>query len=94
MSNSSLFDDLVTKARSFPSSYSTIGGNAAVMAMRLLKEGCDVVLAAKMTKDLKQMIPSGVKVVGGEVNRDDVHLIIEYQKGEVWGSYTSPRANR
>lgn len=94
MSNSTLFNSLVTAARSYDSSYSMIGGNAALMAMRLVREGCDVVLAAKMTSDLLQMIPEAITVVGGEIERDDIHLILEYKRGEVWGPYTSPRANR
>lgn len=67
MSNSTLFDMLVAAAKSYPTSYATIGGNAALMAMRLLREGCDVVLAAKMTHSLKQMIPEVIDVVGEEV---------------------------
>lgn len=94
MSNSTLFDNLVAAARSYPSSYSAIGGNAAVMAMRLVREGCDVVFAARMTNDLLQMLPEAVEVVGGEVERDDIHLILEYKRGETWGPYTSARANR
>lgn len=94
MSNEILFDELVAKARSLPTSYSAIGGNAPVMAMRFAKEGCDVVLAAKMTQSLKLMIPGSIEVYGGDVDRDDVHLILEYKFGESWGPYTSARANR
>ncbi|GAB1864295.1 ADP-dependent glucokinase [Camponotus japonicus] len=94
MANRTLFDELVSKARSFSSSYSTIGGNAAVMAMRFAREGCDVTFAAKLTKSLHQMIPQVINVVGGEVRRDDIHLILEYKHGEVWGPYSSARANR
>ncbi|XP_046430077.1 ADP-dependent glucokinase isoform X2 [Neodiprion fabricii] len=63
-------------------------------AAEFVKEGCDVLLAAKMTKALQQMIPSNIRVVGGDVNRDDVHLVLEYKRGESWGPYTSSRANR
>ncbi|KAG8034898.1 hypothetical protein G9C98_007974 [Cotesia typhae] len=94
MRNEQLFDKLVAKARTFDSSYSSIGGNAPVMAMRFAKEGCDVLLAAKMTDSLRLMIPDDIKVVGGEVDRDDIHLILEYKRGEQWGPYTSARANR
>ncbi|XP_008554752.1 ADP-dependent glucokinase [Microplitis demolitor] len=94
MRNEELFDKLVMKARSFDSSYSAIGGNAPVMAMRFAKEGCEVLLAAKMTRNLRLMIPDNIEVVGGEVDRDDVHLILEYKRGERWGPYTSARANR
>ncbi|XP_012274458.1 ADP-dependent glucokinase [Orussus abietinus] len=94
MPNTTLFDELVSQARSFPSSYSTIGGNAAVMAFRFLREGCDVMLAATMTQSLHQMIPESIKVVGGRVDRDDTHLVLEYKNGEYWGPYSSVRANR
>ncbi|XP_053981529.1 ADP-dependent glucokinase isoform X1 [Hylaeus volcanicus] len=94
MANRTLFDKLVATARSFPSSYSTIGGNAAVMALRFAREGCDVTLGAKLTRSLHQMIPQIINIVGGEVKRDDIHLVIEYKNGDVWGPYTSTRANR
>lgn len=94
MTDAKLFDELVDRARSYPSSYSAMGGNAPVMAMRFSKEGCDVLLAAKMTRSYKLMIPDGIEVVGGEVERDDIHLIIEYKYGETWGPFTSSRANR
>ncbi|KAK0163192.1 hypothetical protein PV327_006899 [Microctonus hyperodae] len=94
MTNGTLFDELVAKATSFPSSYSSIGGNAPVMAMRFAKEGCDVILAAKMTRSLNIVMPDSVKIVGGEIDKDDIHLIFEYKRGEQWGPYTSPRANR
>lgn len=94
MSNETLFNELVTKARSYPSSYSTIGGNAAIMAMRFAKEGCDVTLAAKLTKSMLQMMPQIINIVGGEVKQDDIHLIMEYKRGDVWGPYSTVRANR
>ncbi|KAJ8683852.1 hypothetical protein QAD02_019644 [Eretmocerus hayati] len=94
MSNTTLFNNLVAAANSYPSSYTSIGGNAAVMAMRLVREGCDVVLAAKMTHSLSQVMPDAITIVGGEVERDDIHLVLEYKRGEIWGPYTSPRANR
>ncbi|XP_031849431.1 ADP-dependent glucokinase isoform X2 [Nomia melanderi] len=94
MPNETLFNELVAKARSYPSSYSTIGGNAAIMAMRFAKEGCDVTLAAKLTKSMYQMMPQVINIVGGEVKQDDIHLIMEYKRGDVWGPYSSVRANR
>lgn len=94
MANRTLFDELVARARSSPSSYSTIGGNAAIMALRFAREGCDVTLAAKLTQSLHQMIPQVIRIVGGEVKRDDVHLVMEYKRGDIWGPYSSARANR
>lgn len=73
-----------------------IGGNAALMAKRFYKENYDVVLAAGVSKSLREMIPKGVKVLVTQTEDydDDVHLILEYKRGETWGPYTSPRANR
>ena len=94
MGNSVLFDELVAKSRALPTSYSTIGGNAAVMALRFVREGCDVILAAKMTQSLRQMMPEAINIVGDEAKRDDIHLILEYKNSESWGPYRSARANR
>lgn len=94
MPNSTLFDELVNKALKSQSSHFAIGGNAALMAQRLYNEGSEVVLAAAVSPDLKKSLPDGIKVVGGETSRDDIHLILEYKAGESWGPYTSPRANR
>ena len=33
-------------------------------------------------------------VVGRDVKKDDIHLILEYKADEEWGIYRSPRANR
>ncbi|XP_034239358.1 ADP-dependent glucokinase [Thrips palmi] len=92
--NSTLFDQLVERAEQIPGARWEMGGNAAVMAARFSLEGCDVLLAAKMTPRLQKTLPLGVKVVGGDVSKDDVHLILEYKTDEVWGPYRAPRANR
>ena len=33
-------------------------------------------------------------VAGDEVKEDDIHLIMEYKKGDKWGDYKAPRSNR
>ena len=35
-----------------------------------------------------------VVVVGGSVAKDDIHLILEYQRDTAWGPYLATRANR
>jgi len=35
-----------------------------------------------------------VAVAGDDVEEDDIHLIMEYKKGDRWGEYTAPRSNR
>ncbi|KAF6211865.1 hypothetical protein GE061_012381 [Apolygus lucorum] len=92
--NSSLFDELVASAERAPGSRYVIGGNAAVMAMRMHLEGCSVLLGATLTDRHLLAIPNDIKVVGGPISRDDIHLVLEYKSGESWGPYTAPRANR
>ncbi|PSN36343.1 ADP-dependent glucokinase [Blattella germanica] len=94
IANDKLFDAIVQKASRVSDSHYALGGNAPVMASRFAAEGCDVLLAAKMTPELQESLPNGIKVVGGITNKDDIHLILEYKAGEQWGIYNSPRANR
>lgn len=42
-------------------SHFALGGNAPVMAKRFALEGCDVLLAARMTPKLQESLPEGVK---------------------------------
>lgn len=92
--NVTFFDELVKGALMLPNSRYSIGGNAPAMAMRLFAEGCEVTLASSLTPKYLQSIPKGIKVVGEPVNRDDIHLILEYKAQDIWGPFTSPRANR
>ena len=71
-----------------------LGGNAPVMAARFAREGADVLLGAKLSPGLADWIPDGVQVAGGKVAQDDVHLIVEYKRNELWDAVQSPRANR
>ena len=65
-----------------------------MMATRFAREGADVLLAARMTPYMTNMLEQRVQVAGDEVDEDDVHLIWEYKAGEVWGEVAAPRANR
>ncbi|KAG8324143.1 hypothetical protein J6590_099167 [Homalodisca vitripennis] len=94
MPNSTLFDELVSRASVMDGAHFSLGGNAPLMAQRLSQEGCQVLLAATMTPRLRHSIAPSLKVVGGTAARDDVHLILEYKAGDLWGPYTAPRANR
>ena len=58
ISNSSLFKELVDVA--IPTSRYQLGGNAATMAMRFLKEGFNVLLGASVTDKLRQEIHSAI----------------------------------
>lgn len=61
MSNATLFTELVESAAGIHGSHYDLGGNAPVMAARFVMEGCDVILAAKMTPTLQKSLHHGVK---------------------------------
>ncbi|KAJ8309330.1 hypothetical protein KUTeg_014204 [Tegillarca granosa] len=94
VSNDTLFSALTKMADTLPEKKYFLGGNAPVMARRLANEGAEVLLGAKFTKQLRNTLPETVKVVGGEPEEDDIHLLMEYDIGDKWGKYKSPRANR
>jgi len=71
-----------------------LGGNAPVMAARFAREGAKVLLGAKLSPGLAEWIPEGMEVAGGDIDDDDVHLIMEYKRNEEWDGVVSPRANR
>lgn len=61
MSDSELFKQWVSKAASVKNSRWALGGNAPVMATRFHKEGCKVLLAAKITDQLKKSLPTDIE---------------------------------
>ena len=76
---------------------------------RFAIEGAHVILAGRMSKSLKQKLRPGITLTeiagsdnidegapgtNGKDDNDDIHLIMEYKRGENWGHYASPRANR
>jgi hypothetical protein len=86
-------------AHSLPSARLSLGSNAATMALRAAVEGCDVTLGAAVGPRLQSMLSPNVAYVGPASMRDgnfteDVHLVLEYQKGASWRGFTAPRANR
>lgn len=92
--NSTLFQELVAVASQDANARWTIGGNAPVMGSRLAQEGCHVLLGASMTKQLRESLHTDIEITGKDLEKDDVHLILEYPTGEIWGPFQSPRANR
>ncbi|CAH1791785.1 unnamed protein product [Owenia fusiformis] len=92
--NKVLWQEMLQGAQGLPYMRTTVGGNAPVMAKRFITEGFDVLLGARISKKLANMISPDMKVAGGDLMEDDVHISLEYKTGEKWGPYTSPRANR
>ena len=72
-----------------------IGGNAALIAMRMA-EHTTVSLAGNLPDNLKKKLHSRIGLLEGIEPADPVeaHLILEYKKGQVWGDIVAPRANR
>ena len=64
------------------------------MARRFALEGAKVLLAAKMSKPFKDNSHESIKVTGEDIMDDDIHLILEYKRNEIWSDLQTPRANR
>ncbi|KAL0969330.1 hypothetical protein UPYG_G00225660 [Umbra pygmaea] len=94
VSNDTLFSLLVEACRELPGNRWSIGGNAPVMAGRMATEGCDVLLGGSFSADFADVLPQHITVAGNMVDEPDIHLILEYPSGAVWGHHTSHRANR
>lgn len=94
VNNDTFFEELWKNANSIKGRQWFLGGNALSMAQRLVQEGAEVLLGMSHSKKLRALLPPEVKVAGPNLVTDDIHLILEYNKGDNWGSFTSPRANR
>ncbi|XP_072321217.1 ADP-dependent glucokinase [Eucyclogobius newberryi] len=94
MLNDTLFSELVEASRDMPGNRWSVGGNAPVMAGRLAKEGCDVLLGGSFSPDFTDVLSEHITVAGKVLEEPDIHLILEYPMGASWGSYISRRANR
>eukprot|EP00090_Calanus_glacialis_P003679 TRINITY_DN12703_c0_g1_i1.p1 TRINITY_DN12703_c0_g1~~TRINITY_DN12703_c0_g1_i1.p1 ORF type:complete len:472 (-),score=200.45 TRINITY_DN12703_c0_g1_i1:713-2128(-) len=92
--NPELWDQLLETGLEDPGHRWGLGGNAPVMAARFAREGAKVLLGAKLSPGLAEWIPEGMEVAGGDIDADDVHLIMEYKRNEDWDGVVSPRANR
>ncbi|XP_078413411.1 ADP-dependent glucokinase isoform X2 [Cetorhinus maximus] len=94
ISNETLFRKLVTATQGLPRVRWSLGGNAPVMANRLAKEGCEVLMGSHLTPDLIEVLQEHVTVTSKPVDETDIHLILEYSTGAKWGKLVSRRANR
>ncbi|KAH8303585.1 hypothetical protein KR018_004598 [Drosophila ironensis] len=96
MANGTLFNQLLAYAKALDKERIQwfMGGNAPLMAVRFFLEGADVLLGAHMSRKLRPLLPKEIRLAGDEIPDDDIHMILEYQAGDSWGSYVAPRANR
>ncbi|XP_067844816.1 ADP-dependent glucokinase [Heptranchias perlo] len=94
ISNDTLFRKLMKATQGLPRVRWSLGGNAPVMANRLAKEGCEVLMGSRLTPDLIDVLQEHVTVTSKPVDETDIHLILEYSTGAKWGQLVSRRANR
>jgi len=87
-----------------------LGGNAALMADVLVRDWGfkNVVLGAQVGQFMKQLLSPHLRTVGHDeatdfkvggssvipIRSDEIHLIMEYNKGDSWGHRVASRANR
>ena len=91
-----LFARLVAAASSELDTQRSPGGNAALMANVAARLGGSPLLGGPVGAGLRPLLHSRVQTVAGDSagDVDQVHLILEYARGEQWFGVSSPRANR
>lgn len=96
MSSPEQFREVVKFANEIPSVKRKVGGNAATMADRAAVEGCKVLLGAAIGKEMRKHFNNDIQLVGHleSHEEEDVHLVLEYAKGDTFRGHESPRANR
>lgn len=96
VSNETLFQHWAKVAESLSGSRVSVGGNAPMMANRFAMEGWKVLLGANMKSPWSEQLHSSVVLSGRQdpTDRDDYHLVLEFDRDKEWGRYISPRANR
>ncbi|XP_069787083.1 ADP-dependent glucokinase [Narcine bancroftii] len=94
IANETLFRNLVKATQGLLRVRWSLGGNAPVMANRLAKEGCEVLMGSRLSPDLIAVLQEHVTVTSKPVDETDIHLILEYSSGSKWGQLVSRRANR
>eukprot|EP00050_Salpingoeca_kvevrii_P014082 m.32501 g.32501 ORF g.32501 m.32501 type:complete len:483 (+) comp5544_c0_seq1:876-2324(+) len=93
------FRAIADAARHIPGTLYFTGGNAALMALHMVEafsgDGVEVLLVAPTGPQLRQLLDPRIRIPEAlQHANDEVHLILEYQKGEQWGPLTAQRANR
>ncbi|KAF1318770.1 Adp-dependent glucokinase-like, partial [Globisporangium splendens] len=96
MSSPEQFREVVKFANEIDGVKHKVGGNAATMADRAALEGCDVLLGAGIGKEMRKHFNSNIQLVGHleDHEHEDVHLVLEYAKGDEFRGHVTPRANR
>jgi ADP-dependent glucokinase len=88
---------LAAAAGASPRAARLLGGNAALMARKMAAMGVAAVLGGRVGPSAAALLPPGVAPAGALAAEDEVHLILEYGKGESFAGGPpggAPRANR
>lgn len=95
-SNAELFKTIAQTALRIPTAKLYVGGNAALIGQKLASNpNTEVLLAGPVGPKLHELLDEKIVVPPESLQEtDEVHLILEYQTGEVWGSVPAPQANR
>lgn len=95
-SNAELFQTIAQTALKIPTAKLYVGGNAALIGQKLaLNPDTEVLLAGPVGPKLHDLLDEKIMVPPESLQEnDEVHLILEYQTGEVWGLVSAPQANR
>ena len=92
-----VLDGFVAAAQRAPSLRNSLGGNAALMARRLAAvapAAKAILLGGHVGPGAAALLPRAVTLASPAASADEVHLILEYSRGETLAGVAAPRANR
>ncbi|VDP09522.1 unnamed protein product [Soboliphyme baturini] len=98
VANGEVFQELVNAAENKLSTFQvTVGGNAALFAQQIAMEHSDaeVLLVGPVGPKLKSLLLTNVLTQNStKIAMDEIHLIMEFKQGEIWGDYIAPTNSR
>ncbi|XP_068000395.1 ADP-dependent glucokinase isoform X2 [Melanerpes formicivorus] len=95
-SDAESFQHIARTASEHPGAQLYVGGNAALIGQKLATNpDLKILLCGPVGPKLHELLDDNVVVPPESMQeRDEFHLILEYQAGEEWGSVRAPNANR
>lgn len=95
-SDAEAFQAIARTASEHPAAQLYVGGNAALIGQKLATNpDLKILLCGPVGPKLHELLDDNVVVPPESMQeRDEFHLILEYQAGEQWGRVRAPAANR
>uniref|UniRef100_A0A8C3LZI9 ADP dependent glucokinase n=1 Tax=Chrysolophus pictus TaxID=9089 RepID=A0A8C3LZI9_CHRPC len=95
-SDAESFHHIAQTASEHPGAQLYVGGNAALIGQKLAANpDLKILLCGPVGPKLHELLDDNVVVPPESMQeRDEFHLILEYQAGEEWGQVKAPNANR